>query len=232
LTDAANQGGRQAGAAPPIEERGWFLRLFLRYPFVVFFLLGVIVITVMRPLTRHEPEAPPVLYTIPDFQIVDQDGRPFDRAAMAGKVWVVGFMFTSCPSICPKISRAMLDLQHKFDAFEIDAHLLSVSVDPETDEPAVLKRYAEGLGVDPARWRFVTGSRPAMEALVVGGFKQAMDKQAPADGATMYDIAHTSKLVLVDAEGGVRGFYSIDELGLDELYHRTQHVLRDMRRRR
>jgi len=71
-----------------------------------------------------------------------------------------------------------------------------------------------------------------MEALVVGGFKVAMDKKEPADGVTMYDIAHTSKLAIVDADGGVRGFYSTDELGLDEIYHRTQHVLRDMRQRK
>ena len=223
---------RPAGAPPPPEERNWFLRLFLRYPYVVAFFVGITVITAMRPLTRRIPDAPPVLFTVPDFDLVDHDGRTFDPAVMRGKVWVVGFMFTSCPSICPKISRAMLGLQQKFATFGVDAHLLSLSVDPETDTPEVLKRYAETLGADLERWRFVTGSRAAMEALVVGGFKVAMDKQEPADGVTMYDIAHTSKLVLVDADGGVRGFYSTDELGLDEIYHRTQHVLRDMKQRR
>ncbi|HRI09399.1 MAG TPA: SCO family protein, partial [Nannocystaceae bacterium] len=90
------------GAPPPIEERGWFLRLFMRYPYVVAFFVGIVVVTAMRPLTRHVPDAPPVLYQVPEFHLVDHDGRAFDNASMRGKVWVVGFMFTSCPSICPK----------------------------------------------------------------------------------------------------------------------------------
>ena len=95
-------------------------------------------------------------------------------AAARGKVWVAGFMFTTCPSVCPKISRAMLDLQQRYARNGVEVELVSFSVDPETDTPAVLKRYAENLGADQNHWRFVTGDRAAMEALVVGGFKTAM----------------------------------------------------------
>lgn len=221
---------RPAGAPPPLEERNFFLRIFMRYPFVVAFFVGITVITVMRPLTRHVPEAPAVIFQVPEFHLVDHDGAPFDLAAMRGKVWVAGFIFTSCPSTCPKITKAMIDLQEKFTTFGHDAHLVAFSVDPENDTPEVLARYAATVGADPERFRFVTGPREAMEALVVGGFKLAMDKPAPVPGQpSMIDIAHSTKLVLIDAEGGIRGFYSTDELGLDEIYHRTQHVLRDLR---
>ena len=220
---------RPAWAPPPIEERGWFLRLFMRNPYLVAFFIGITLITVMRPLTRHVPDAPAVMFPVPEFHLVDQDGEPFDLAAMRGKVWVAGFIFTRCPSTCPRISKAMVDLQEKFHTFEIDAHLISFSVDPENDTPEVLSRYAKTIGADESRWRFVTGDRAAMEALVVGGFRLAMDKPQPVEETSMYDIAHSTKLALIDAEGGIRGFYSTDELGLDEIYHRTQHVLRDMR---
>lgn len=222
-------GERPPWAPPPVEERNWFLRLFMRNPYLVAFFVGITFITVMRPLTRHVPDAPAVMFQVPQFELVDQDGEPFNLEAMRGKVWVAGFIFTSCPSVCPKISRSMLELQQKFETFDVDAHLISFSVDPETDTPDVLKRYGTTLGADLSRWSFVTGDRAAMEELVVGGFKLAMDEPKPLEETSMYDIAHSTKLVLIDAEGGIRGFYSTDELGLDEIYHRTQHVLRDMK---
>ncbi|MEZ4451174.1 MAG: SCO family protein [Nannocystaceae bacterium] len=221
---------RPAGAPPPVEERNFFLRVFMRHPFVVAFFVGITLITVMRPLTRHVPEAPAVILEVPDFHLVDQDGRPFDLGTMRGKVWVAGFIFTRCPSTCPKITQAMIGLQEKFETFGHDAHLVAFSVDPENDTPEVLARYAATVGADPERFRFVTGPREAMESLVIGGFKLAMDKPAPVPGQpTMIDIAHSTKLAIIDPNGGIRGFYSTDELGLDEIYHRTQHVLRDVR---
>lgn len=223
---------RLPGAPPPIEERVWFVRIFMRHPYLVAFFVGITLITAMRPLTRHVPDAPAVIYQMPGFDLVDQNGERFTLESMRGEVWVAGFIFTSCPSICPKISRSMVGLQDKFETFEIDARMITFSVDPETDTPEVLARYAETIGADTSRWTFVTGDRSAMEKLVVGGFKLAMDEPKPIDEPSMYDIAHSTKLVLVDAEGGIRGFYSTDEVGLDEIYHRTQHVLRDLRKAR
>lgn len=227
---APDASARPLGAPPPIEERNWFLRLFMRQPYIVAFFIGITLITVMRPLTRHVPDAPAVMFQVPDFKLVDQDGKPFSLESMRGEVWVAGFIFTSCPSVCPKISRSMVELQEKFATFDIDARMVTFSVDPETDTPEVLSRYASTIGADTSRWSFVTGDRAAMEKLVVGGFKLAMDEPKPVGETSMYDIAHSTKLVLIDADGGIRGFYSTDELGLDEIYHRTQHVLRDLRR--
>jgi len=178
---------------------------------------------------------------------------------MRGKVWVAGFIFTSCPSVCPKISRAMLELQQRYARNGDEIELVSFSVDPENDTPEVLRRYAENLGADLSRWHFVTGDRAAMEALVVGGFKTSIDRKPLGGGTTidMYDIAHAEKLVLVDDTGGVRGLYAVrkpkgapdeplpmgvyaspeaialglDVLSQDELYHRSTHVLRDLHTR-
>ena len=247
---------RADAPTPPADERGWLHRSFLRRPwhFAAGFLL--VVITASRPFTRNVPEAPPVLLQVPDFALKDQDGQPFALASMRGKVWVAGFIFTTCPSVCPKISRAMLELQQRYARNGVDVELVSFSVDPENDTPEVLKRYAENLGVDESRWRFVTGDRAAMEALVVGGFKTAMDRR-PQGELDMYDIAHSEKLVLIDGDGGIRGFYGVrkpkgapdeplpmgvhatpealalglDVLSLDELYHRSTHVLRDQNAR-
>ena len=241
---------------PPLEERGgWLQRAFVRRPWHIAAAFLLIVITGSRPFMRNVPEAPPVLLQVPDFALQDHDGQPFTLASMRGKVWVAGFIFTTCPSVCPKISRAMLELQQRYARNGVEVELVSFTVDPENDTPAVLARYAEHLGVDQAHWRFVTGDPKAMESLVVGGFKTAMDRRPGPDGSQpdMYDIAHSEKLVLIDAEGGIRGFYGVrkpkgapdeplpmgvhataeaqalglDVLSLDELYHRSTHVLRD-----
>jgi len=239
-----------ADMLPPGERGGWLQRSFVRYPWHFGVGLLLLVITATRPFMRHVPEPPPVLFQVPDFALQDQDGQPFTLASMRGKVWVAGFIFTTCPSVCPKISRAMLDLQRRYARNGVEVELVSFTVDPENDTPAVLQRYAEHLGADQDHWRFVTGDRAAMEALVVAGFKTAMDRRdGPVD---MYDIAHSEKLVLIDPEGGIRGFYGVrrpkdapaeplpmgvhttpeaealglDALSLDELYHRSTHVLR------
>lgn len=241
---------------PPPEERGgWLQRRFVRYPWHFGAAALLLVITGTRPFMRHVPEAPPVLLQVPEFELQDQDGRPFRLETMRGKVWVAGFFFTTCPSVCPKISRAMLDLQQRYARNGVDVELVSFSVDPDNDTPAVLKRYAENLGADESRWRFVTGDRAAMEALVVGGFKTAMDRATRTDKIEMYDIAHSEKLALMDGAGGIRGFYGVrrpkgipeeplpmgvhttpeaqalglDAVSLDELYHRSTHVLREQR---
>lgn len=221
---------RDGPPLPPPEERGgWLYRKFIRYPWHFGAVIGVVTITAMRPCTRHVPEPPPVLAQVPAFELVDQDGQPFSLDSLRGHVTVAGFMFTSCPSTCPKISRAMLDLQHRYAQHGIDVHLVSFSVDPENDTPAVLKTYAGHLEADESRWRFVTGARAAMESLVVRSFHTAMDKTAGAKG--MIDIAHTTKLALIDAEGNIRGYYGSDEVGSDEIFHRSQHVIRQMRER-
>lgn len=211
-------------------EAGWLRRKFMQYPWHFGLAVGIVTITAMRPCTRHVPDPPPVLAPLPKFELLDQDGQPFTAETMRGKVYVAGLIFTSCPSTCPKISRAMLSLQQRYLRDNIDVELVSFSVDPENDTPAVLKTYADHLEADQSRWRFVTGPREAMEQLVVGGFASAMDKTTGANG--MIDIAHTTKLVLIDGDGNIRGYYSSDdELGLDEVFHRSQHVLREMRQR-
>lgn len=221
----------RAPELPGMVEGGWLRRKFMQYPWHFATVFGLVIVTAMRPCTRHVPEPPPVLSQLPAFELVDQDGQPFTAESLRGKVWVAGLIFTTCPSTCPKISRAMLSLQERYVQHGIDdIKLVSFSVDPENDTPAVLKTYAGHLGADESRWRFVTGPVEAMEKLVVGGFASAMDKTTGPAG--MIDIAHTTKLVLVDGDGNVRGYYaSDDEMGLDEVFHRSQHVLREMRQR-
>lgn len=190
---------------------------------------GLVTITAMRPFLIHRPPPPPVIATLPaQFSLIDQDGEPFTPASMQGEVYVVGFMFTRCPSLCPQITAAMQRFATALadGGIEDRVRLLSVSVDPAHDTPAQLREYADAYGLDLDHWTLVTASDPAqIESFVVDGFRLAVGERTQVEPG-VYDIAHSSKLALVDREGGIRGVYSIDPEGLEELYHRALAIVR------
>ena len=105
---------------------------------------------------------------------------------------------------------------------------MSVSVDPEYDTPERLRSYGAELGADPARWTLLTGDLQAIRTLASDGFKVPVGSPEAGPGG-LVDIAHTGKLVLVDPEGKIRGYYDTDTMGLDEVFNRAQHVLREKR---
>jgi protein SCO1/2 len=201
----------------------------LRNPYVWGFVIGIVTLTAIRPLLRHVPEPPPVLFQLPAFTLEDQDGKPFGSQELRGQVYIASFFFTSCRSICPAIMHGMGRLQAGLAERNVQGvRLVSISVDPEHDTPEILSEYAKGMGVDPGRWTLLTGDPAPVRALVVDGFKTPV-VSAPPEGVEPLDIAHTGKLVLVDGSGRVRGYYGSDEMGLDEVFNRAQHVLRQER---
>lgn len=203
---------------------------FYRNPFVIAFLAGIVTLTLIRPLLRREPEPPPVLSQLPAFTLEDATGRAYGSTDLAGSVYIASFFFTRCPSICPLLMHNVRKLQEGLDAHEITGiRLVSITVDPENDTPEVLADYARNLKADPARWTFLTGPPDAVRELVVGGFKTPMDRANTPPGSAM-DIAHTGKVVLVDGSGRIRGYYGTDDTGLDEVFNRAQHVLKQERK--
>jgi protein SCO1/2 len=196
-------------------------------PFMWAFFAGVVVLTLIRPLLKFEPDPPPVMGEIPAFALVDQAGEPFGSADLEGRVYVANFFFTSCPSICPPMMHAVSTLQDRYgDSGVTEVHLVSITVDPETDTPERLTEYAARFGVDPERWTLLTGEIDTIRRVAVEGFKTALgDRVEVEDG--FFDIAHSGKLVLVDGRGRIRGYYDYDALGMDEVFNRSQHVLNE-----
>lgn len=139
---------------------------------------------------------------ISPFHLTDQEGDSVTLATVKGKVLLVDFFFTTCGSICPKMSTQMVRVQ---DAFRTDDRvlLLSHSVTPEIDSTATLKAYAEQYGADHARWRLLTGDRKQIYALARTSYFAALDH---GDGGPQ-DFVHTENFVLVDPQGRLRGFY-------------------------
>jgi protein SCO1/2 len=196
-----------------------------RNPYVWAFVIGCVTITLMRPLLRRIPPPPPVLGTLPAFELVDPHGKPFGSADLRGQVYVASFFFTRCPSVCPLLMTRMKQLQDRFRAGDIRGiHVVSITVDPANDTPEVLRDAEPRYGVDEARWTLLTGPPDRVRALCVDGFHVPGFEQAYRGEG---DIPHTTKVVLVDREGRIRGYYDTDESGLDEVYWRAQHVRDD-----
>lgn len=158
----------------------------------------------------------PVLAELPRFSLLDEDGKPFHREDMLGRVWVADFVFTSCADACPRLQSKMRRLQDRLIPPEQGGKvgLLSISVDPERDTPAKLRQYAETFGARKGMWRYLTGEQKEVERTVVQGFHTAMAK-IPAEGADphleAFDIMHGERLVLVDSMGRIRGFYDAED---------------------
>jgi protein SCO1/2 len=137
----------------------------------------------------------------PDFDFLDQDAQPFRSSQMDGRVWVVDFFYTTCPGPCPALSSRLSELHRRFAA-NPGVGFLSISSNPEKDRPEVLKLYADKFGAD-ARWRFLTGDKAQIFSVANQGFKIGLT-EGSADGEP---VTHSTRLLLVDAEGWVRGFY-------------------------
>ena len=167
----------------------------------------------------HATPPPDVLGDVPAWALTSQTGAPFGSQQLVGKPYVVSFFFTSCPSICPKIMGAMAQVQKKSD----DLALVSITVDPLTDTPEVLRKSMSRYGVDPARWTLCTGTEASIRKVIVDGFKTYVGKKV-AKSDDVYDIAHGARLVLVDAQGRARGHFSTDDAGVADLLRVAEQI--------
>ena len=147
-------------------------------------------------------------WELPDFTFTERSGQTINRDDLRGKVWVADFFYTSCPGPCPIMTSRLSDLQGRLAGKEA-VRLVSISLDPEKDTPEVLQQYADRFKAGP-NWLFLTGDKAATYKLAQEGFKLAV-----ADVRNSPDpITHSTKLVLVDRGGWVRGFY--DGVGEDQ----------------
>ncbi len=160
----------------------------------------------------NRPAELPALGSVGEFSLKDQAGRPVTAATLRGKVWAAAFFFTRCPTVCPRITRRMRELQQAAAKDSVKLELVSFSVDPDNDTPEALTAYAKEFGADLATWRFLTGDLEVVRKTSEQGFKLALDGKA-TPGAEHFGLFHGSHLVLVDGTGQIRGYYRTSEDG-------------------
>ncbi len=184
-------------------------------------------VTSMAELLGEDAPAPiedgtglPNFGELPSFELVGDDGRPFGRKDLNGDVWVVDFIFTSCSGTCPVMSQKYVELATD----DMPARFLSVTVDPRRDSPEVLSAYREKHGGQADRWRLLTGSHEAIQALGDEGFRMPVNAGIePVAG--MAPLFHSGRFALVDTAGRIRGYYDYrDALDMQRLVEHARQL--------
>jgi len=143
----------------------------------------------------------PVLGQAPEFSFTERSGKPFGTRDFNGKISVVDFIFTTCPGVCPVMAGRMSHLYKLFERYD-QVQFVSITVDPETDSLPVLREYAKEQGVTDDRWLFLRGPIEQVSQVSEQGFKLPVG---------VLPAGHSSRFVLVDSKGQIRGYYASDE---------------------
>lgn len=157
-------------------------------------------------------------HTIADFSLINQNGDTITQDDYKGKIYIADFFFTTCPTICPIMTRNMADLQDEL-IDDDQVMLLSHSVTPLIDSVPRLKAYAREKGVVDGKWNLVTGDKKKIYELAR---KSYMVAKNDGDGGP-FDMIHTENFVLVDKERRIRGVYNgTDRKDMDRLLQDLQ----------
>ena len=150
---------------------------------------------------------------IPDFKFVNQNGDTITNKDYLGKVYVVEFFFSTCPSICPIMNENLVEVDKEFEGND-DFGIVSITIDPMHDTPQVLKEYKEAHDIQDPQWNFLTGNTDTIYNLANKGFGVYAGKDKNAAGG----FAHSGLFALIDKEGYFRS--RKDAYGNPILYYR------------
>ena len=193
--------------------------------------LGLLVLAALLLIGSACQQEPPleVYGTLPPFELTDQTGRSFSSDGLGGRLALIDFIYTSCADTCPLLTANMKQVQQ---ALKVEGllgsrvMLLSLSIDPERDRPAVLRDYSERFGAEPEGWKFLTGS-----AQVIGDVGQGLKLGRAITLPTtpqqpVVNLAHSNRFVLVDGQGQVRAYYPGEALVPEEVLRDIKRLLR------
>jgi len=136
---------------------------------------------------------------VPDFSFTDQNGKTITNTDYLAKVYVVEFFFTTCPTICPRMNKNLVQIQNTFKDFE-NFGVASFTINPDYDTPEVLKDYAERYGITNPNWHLMTGDQDKIYDLANTGFPLYVAKNEEVEGG----FEHSGHFALIDKEGFIR----------------------------
>lgn len=196
------------------------------FAFSAFIALGLVAGIAFVQTWRRDSGLP-VYWTVPDFRLTADDGKPITLSDLKGKIWVAEFFFASCAGICLDMNRNMARVQEAF-ADNPDVRLASFTVDPQNDTPEILREYRKNFHAIEGKWLFVTGDKKAIYRLARHGFKVAAAEVKPKEEGDATDFIHSDRFILVDRKGRIRGFYNgTDKKQVDKLIADIRKLLRE-----
>lgn len=180
-------------------------------------------------MNQQIPTSPALELSISEFSLIDQNGEPADQSILDGNYTVAGFIFTNCPGLCPIMTRTMADAQTRLRG--LDVQFVSFSLDAERDSPEAMVAFAETHGADLDNWILLTGDTAETRRIVREDLLLVVDdetdNQVPtADGGTMANILHPTRMLLIGPDRKVLGMYSVmDGSGVDTLEADLRQIL-------
>lgn len=150
---------------------------------------------------------------VPNFSFLNQDSIMVDNSDYLGKVYVVDFFFTTCPTICPIMTKNLVEVQSTFSNQD-DFAIASFTINPRYDTTSILKRYSERYSINDSKWNLMTGNQDSIYKLAREGFYILANEVEDAPGG----FEHSGMFALVDKEGYIRS--RLDEFGNPMIYYR------------
>jgi protein SCO1/2 len=160
---------------------------------------------------------------VPDMELIERSGETVRLSDLRGKVWVAGFIFTRCHETCPMITGIMAQLRAELPS---DVQMVSITVDPRYDSPDVLRDYARNYKAGDDWW-FLTGPRDELYELIIEGFKLGVRENSDPEKLPGERIIHSTRLVVVDRNGEIRGYYDSTDPGLVRMLVQNVQTLRN-----
>ncbi len=149
---------------------------------------------------------------VPAFSFTNQKGETITNRDYEGKVYLVEFFFTTCPTICPRMSRNLVQIQNNFDVYE-NFGVASFTINPDNDTPEVLKAYAKKYGITNPNWHLMTGDQDTIYTLANEGF----NLYTAEDGTVEGGFEHSGNFALIDKNGFIRS--RRDDHGNAKIYY-------------
>ncbi len=170
--------------------------------------------TVMVKMEKGKKVNDTVWHKVRPFKLKNQFGKEVGLEDWGGKIIIADFFFTSCPSICPKLTRNMKKLQTAFKKTDSLVRFVSFTVDPVRDTVQALKAYGDKFGIDHDTWFMLTGDRNELYDIALNEFKASIASNGNIDTG----FIHTDRFFLLDRDRVVRGWYNgLDSVNLDKL---------------
>lgn len=169
---------------------------------------------VLKSMKRELPVELPVLSTLPEFEFVNEDGRVFGSKDLFGKVYIMNLSCTKCEYDSSAFMAKMQKIQHRIRGVIDRAAIVTISIDPAQDVAPVLYNFAREIKSNPNVWKFVSAPQATTENFVLNTLGLKVDGLPVAN---LVQAAKSEKLVLVDQEGQIRGYYSSDNDGVNHL---------------
>lgn len=162
-----------------------------------------------RKSEQHSTMKEPPIGEVPDFSFTTQEGKTLTKAELLGKVWITDFIFTRCAGPCPVMTSHMAELATKVAKIP-NVKLVSLSVDPAYDTPAVLAQYAASIHADPHQWYFLTGPSEKVTAFIQGGMKQPLVTEQGSMPT------HSTRFLIIDQAGMIRSCYDMSDPEIEQ----------------